>query len=41
MIALVARRRLLAGERAGLDLNADPAYPFPGLALEGTTCTPS
>lgn len=32
MIAHVARRRLLAGERAGLDLNADPSYPFPGLA---------
>lgn len=31
MIAHLARRRLLAGESAGLDLNADPAYPFPGL----------
>lgn len=40
MIAEVARRRLLAGERAGLDLNADPAYPFPGLVGEAA-CTPS
>lgn len=36
MIAHVARRRLLAGERAALDLNADPSYPFPGLAPYGT-----
>lgn len=53
MIAHVARRRLLDGEQAGLDLNADPAYPFPGLepcastssttasAPGGTACTPS
>ncbi|MGD8495400.1 MAG: tRNA (adenosine(37)-N6)-threonylcarbamoyltransferase complex transferase subunit TsaD [Gemmatimonadales bacterium] len=41
MIALVARRRLLAGDRADLDLNADPAYPFPGLVPGGATCTPS
>lgn len=32
MVACVARHRLLAGERSDLDLNADPAYPFPGLA---------
>lgn len=31
MVAHLARRRLLAGERAELDLNADPAYRFPGL----------
>lgn len=53
MIAHLARRRLLAGERAGLDLNADPAYPFPGLTpyrsssstsatmQRGSPCTPS
>lgn len=53
MIAHVARRRLLAGEQSGLDLNADPAYPFPGLepyeptssttpsARGGNACTPS
>lgn len=32
MVACVARHRLLAGERSNLSLNADPAYPFPGLA---------
>jgi N6-L-threonylcarbamoyladenine synthase len=32
MIAHVARRRLSNGEQAELDLNADPSYPFPGLA---------
>jgi len=32
MVACVARHRLLAGERSDLSLNADPAYPFPGLA---------
>ncbi len=32
MVAHLARRRLLAGERGSLDLNADPSYPFPGLA---------
>ncbi len=32
MVACVARYRLLAGEQSGLDLNADPSYPFPGLA---------
>lgn len=32
MVACVARYRLLAGERSDLNLNADPAYPFPGLA---------
>jgi N6-L-threonylcarbamoyladenine synthase len=31
MIARVARRRLLDGERADLGLNADPSYAFPGL----------
>ena len=51
MIAHLARRRLLAGERAGLDLNADPAYPFPGLTpyrssspsaqQRGSPCIPS
>ena len=39
MIAHLARRRLLDGERAGLDLNADPAFPFPGLTpFRGTPC---
>ncbi|MDH3296678.1 MAG: tRNA (adenosine(37)-N6)-threonylcarbamoyltransferase complex transferase subunit TsaD [Gemmatimonadota bacterium] len=41
MVACVARHRLLAGKRADLSLNADPAYPFPGLVpniLQGTTC---
>lgn len=33
MIAHVARRRLSNGQRADLDLNADPSYPFPGLSL--------
>ena len=32
MVACVARYRLLAGERSDLNLNADPAYPFPGMA---------
>ena len=32
MIAHLARRRLTAGERSALDLNADPSYPFPGLS---------
>lgn len=32
MVACVARHRLLAGEESDLNLNADPAYPFPGLA---------
>jgi N6-L-threonylcarbamoyladenine synthase len=32
MVACVARHRLLAGEESDLSLNADPAYPFPGLA---------
>ena len=41
MIAHLARRRLLAGDRASLDLNADPAYPFPGLHRGGTACIPS
>ncbi len=53
MIAHLARRKLLAGETAGLDLNADPAYPFPGLtpysssssasatAQRGSPCTPN
>lgn len=52
MIAHLARRRLLAGERSGLDLNADPSYPFPGLVPTGgrsastrsgggAACTPS
>jgi N6-L-threonylcarbamoyladenine synthase len=41
MIAHVARRRLLAGEQAGLDLNADPAYPFPGLEPYGRTSSTS
>ncbi|MFQ5889392.1 MAG: tRNA (adenosine(37)-N6)-threonylcarbamoyltransferase complex transferase subunit TsaD [Gemmatimonadota bacterium] len=31
MIARVAQHRLRAGERSGLDLNADPALPLPGL----------
>lgn len=31
MVAHLARHRLLAGERAGLELNADPSFPFPGL----------
>ncbi|MFQ5529638.1 MAG: tRNA (adenosine(37)-N6)-threonylcarbamoyltransferase complex transferase subunit TsaD [Gemmatimonadota bacterium] len=41
MVACVARFRLLAGERSDLSLNADPAYPFPGLVPSitwGTTC---
>ena len=41
MVACVARHRLLAGKRADPSLNADPAYPFPGLVpniLQGTTC---
>lgn len=32
MIAHLARRLLLTGEQADLDLNADPAYAFPGLS---------
>ena len=32
MIARLAEYRLAAGERHGLDLNADPALPFPGLS---------
>jgi N6-L-threonylcarbamoyladenine synthase len=31
MVARVARHRLLAGETSDLDLNADPAYAFPGM----------
>lgn len=31
MVARVAEHRLSAGQRDGLDLNADPAMPFPGL----------
>ena len=36
MVARVARHRLLAGEQSDLDLNADPAYAFPGLRLDIT-----
>jgi len=36
MVACVARHRLLAGETSDLNLNADPAYPFPGLAPDAT-----
>jgi N6-L-threonylcarbamoyladenine synthase len=36
MVACVARHRLLAGEQSDLSLNADPAYPFPGLAANIT-----
>lgn len=32
MIARLAEYRLAAGQRHGLDLNADPALPFPGLS---------
>ncbi len=31
MVARLAEHRLAAGERSGLDLNADPSLPFPGL----------
>ena len=31
MVARVAEHRLGAGERSGLELNADPALPFPGM----------
>ncbi len=31
MVAKLAERRLMQGERSGLDLNADPGLPFPGL----------
>ncbi len=31
MVARLAEHRLAAGERHGLDLNADPGLPFPGL----------
>jgi N6-L-threonylcarbamoyladenine synthase len=31
MVARLAEHRLTIGEVAGLDLNADPALPFPGL----------
>lgn len=41
MVAHLGRRRLLAGDRAPLDLNADPALPFPGLVRGGTPCIPS
>ena len=34
MVAHLARRRLLGGERSPLDLNADPSYPFPGLSAQ-------
>jgi len=36
MVARVARHRLLAGEQSDLDLNADPAFAFPGLRLNIT-----
>ena len=32
MVARLAAHRLAEGERSGLDLNADPSLPFPGLA---------
>ena len=32
MVARLAEHRLTAGEAHGLDLNADPALPFPGLS---------
>jgi N6-L-threonylcarbamoyladenine synthase len=32
MVARLAEHRLSAGQRDGLDLNADPAMPFPGLS---------
>jgi N6-L-threonylcarbamoyladenine synthase len=32
MIARLAEYRLAAGQKHGLDLNADPALPFPGLS---------
>jgi N6-L-threonylcarbamoyladenine synthase len=51
MVARLAEHRLASGERSGLDLNADPSLPFPGLVRErvsgdrspngGTTCIPS
>jgi N6-L-threonylcarbamoyladenine synthase len=51
MVARLAEHRLASGERSGLDLNADPSLPFPGLARErpstgsppngGAPCTPS
>jgi N6-L-threonylcarbamoyladenine synthase len=52
MVACVAEHRLRAGEFAGLDLNADPSLPFPGLTpvdspagrgveLRGAPCIPS
>ncbi len=31
MVARLAEHRLAAGERSGLELNADPSLPFPGL----------
>ncbi|MEJ2338480.1 MAG: tRNA (adenosine(37)-N6)-threonylcarbamoyltransferase complex transferase subunit TsaD [Gemmatimonadales bacterium] len=31
MVARLAEQRLVAGERDGLDLSADPSLPFPGL----------
>lgn len=31
MVARLAEMRLINGERSGLDLNADPGLPFPGL----------
>ena len=34
MVAKVAAWRLARGERSGLDLNADPSLPFPGLERE-------
>ena len=52
MVACLAEHRLRAGEVAGLDLNADPSLPFPGLTpldllagrgveLRGASCIPS
>jgi N6-L-threonylcarbamoyladenine synthase len=37
MVARLAEHRLAAGERSGLDLNADPSLPFPGLVRDGST----
>ena len=31
MVARLAEMRLINGERSGLDLNADPGLPFPGM----------
>jgi len=40
MVARVAAWRLARGERSGLDLNADPSLPFPGLEREPGAAAP-